>query len=67
MTKNFYNPIHHAQEKGMVNITRVQMEVDRAMIVSDRQPPLPKTIVVRIVSQEDEYNVKRALVPIINR
>ena len=35
------------------------------MPVLDRQPPLPKTAPVRIISHEDETNQEHALVPVM--
>ena len=47
----------------MGNAANVGLEGDRALPVLDRQPPLPKTALVRIISHEDEANQERALVP----
>ena len=38
------------------------MDGDRAILVLNRQPPLPKIALVRIVNHDKTYNDERALV-----
>ena len=42
------------------------MDGDKAILVLDRQPPLPKTTPVKIVNQDKIYNDERALVPALS-
>ena len=39
------------------------MDGDRAILVLDRQPPLPKTTPITIVNHDKTYNDKWGLVP----
>ena len=60
-TENHFNQIQHMQEQALVNDTQVQMDRDKAIPILERQPPLPKTTLVRIVNQDEVYNDERAL------
>ena len=53
------------QEQALGNAPQVQMDEDKAILVLDRQPPLPKMALVQIVNQDDMYNDERVLVPIL--
>ena len=63
-TKNFFNRIQHLQGQALANAPRVQVDGDKAFPVLDRQPPLPKTTPVRMVSHDETCNEEQALVPI---
>ena len=41
------------------------MDGDKAILILDRQPPLPKIVPVRVVNHNKTYNDERALVPIM--
>ena len=47
---------------GMPNMGQ---EGERHVLVLDRQPPLLKTSLVRIIGQDEDFNQERALVPIM--
>ena len=40
------------------------MDGDRAILILDRQPPLPNTTPIRILNHDKTYNDEWALVPI---
>ena len=60
--ENFFNRTHHMQEQALGNAPLVQMDGDKAMLILNRQPPLPKTTPIHFVNQDKIYNDERALV-----
>ena len=40
------------------------MDGDKAILVLDRHPPLPKTAPIRMVNHDEQCNEEQALVPI---
>ena len=60
-----FNRIQHLQEQALTNAPRAQMDGDWAILILDRQPPLPKTTSVRIVNHDKMYNDKKGLVPVL--
>ena len=48
----------------MANAPRAQMDRDRAIPILDRQPPLPKTALMRILNHNKKYNDERELVQV---
>ena len=65
-TKNCYNCENQARQQAMRNIVKGLIEGDKARLVLDRQPPLPKAAFVRIINQnKEEFNMERAIVQVM--
>ena len=63
--ENCFNRIQHLQEQAIANAPRAHMDGDQAILVLERQPPLPKiTPVLRIVNHKKLYNDEQVLVPV---
>ena len=55
-TKECYNCIRYMRGQMMGDMPNVKLEGERLVLVLDRQPPLPKTTLVRNIGQEEELN-----------
>ena len=65
MTEECYNHIKFMRGQMMGGMPNVGQEVERPVLVLDRQPPLPKIAPVRIIGQDEDMNQERALVPVM--
>ncbi|MCO5560573.1 hypothetical protein L7F22_014188 [Adiantum nelumboides] len=62
-TENCFDRINHLRGHAVGQANNLGMRGDRAMLVLEQQPPLPKAALVCIVDLQED-NIERALIPV---